>query len=49
MKITQFTVENWTGKDGNVRADFIGLADDGRLYRWFRGKGEWVLYILESK
>ena len=40
-----FTVE-WKGREGDIMTDIVGLGDDNLLYRWHKGSGQWVLYII---
>ena len=46
IKITHIIPEQWTGQDGNIRTDILGLGDDNNMYRWHRGTGKWLLHIV---
>lgn len=46
MKIIQIVTEVWTGREGNQNTEVIGLGDDGLMYRWHKGTGKWILYVL---
>lgn len=48
IKIVQFHPETWEGNDGKKRTDFVGLGDDGKLYKWHRGTGKWILNVIQS-
>lgn len=40
-----FTVE-WKGREGDIMVDVLGLGEDSLIYRWHKGTGKWVLYII---
>ena len=48
-KITQILTVEWKGREGDTMVDIIGLGEDSLLYRWHKGTGKWVLYIITSK
>lgn len=48
ITIKQILMEEWTGQDGKIRTEVIGLGDDNLMYRWHRGTGKWILYVLTS-
>ena len=45
-KIVQIIRDEWKGEDGKMRTDVLGLGDDGLMYRWHRGTGKWILYVI---
>lgn len=47
-KITQILLETWVGIDGKSRTEVLGLGEDGLMYRWHRGTGKWILYVLQK-
>lgn len=48
MKILQILTTEWIGRNGDKMVDIVGLADDNKLYRWHKGTGTWVLYVIQS-
>ena len=48
MKIIQIKITNWTGADGKVRDEIIGLGDDSLIYKWHMGSGQWVLNVFNK-
>ena len=47
-KITHITTVQWTGNDGKIRTDIVGLGEDGQMYQWHKGTGKWILYVIQS-
>ena len=47
--IKQIITSEWTGNDGKVKNDIIGLGEDNLVYRWHMGTGKWILYVITSK
>ena len=48
MKILQIEVTGYTDKEGRRQEDVVGLADDGLMYRWHRGTGKWLNWIIQN-
>ena len=48
-KITQILTSQWTGNDGKIHEDIIGLGEDNLIYRWHMWTGKWILYVIQSK
>lgn len=46
VKILQFGTVEWMGKQGDKMVDVIGLGDDSQMYRWHKGTGKWLLYVI---
>lgn len=44
--VKQIVIEEWTDREGNKRQEVVGLGDDNLVYRWHRGTGRWILYVL---
>jgi hypothetical protein len=49
VKIIQIVRSEWKGREGDMMEDFIGLGDDGMLYKWNKGHGKWLLYIITKQ
>lgn len=47
-KVIQIIKVEWQGKQGDTMTDIIGLAEDGNLYRWHKGTGKWILYVINN-
>lgn len=47
-KVIQIIRTEWVGRNGDKMEDIVGLADDGLLYRWHKGTGKWILYIIQK-
>jgi len=48
MKIIQILTTEWMGKNGDKMIDICGLADDSNMYRWHKGTGKWILYVINN-
>lgn len=48
MKIIQILISQWKGREGDTMEDVVGLGDDGLLYKWHKGTGSWVLYVISK-
>lgn len=48
MKVIQILTTEWKGREGDMMTEILGLGDDGLLYRWHKGSGTWVLYIINK-
>lgn len=46
-KIIQVLKSEWKGREGDTMEDFIGLGDDGLLYKWHKSSARWVLYTIQ--
>ena len=46
LRMKQIAVAPWDG-NGGMTYSVIGLATDGRVYRFEIGQGGWVPYIME--
>lgn len=46
MKIIQIITTDWIGKNGDKMVDIIGLGDDNNIYKWHKGTGKWVMYVI---
>ena len=49
MKIIQIIPREWTGRDGAINTEIVGLGDDGLVYQWHKGSGKWVPYVIQSR
>jgi hypothetical protein len=47
-KIVQILTNEWIGKTGDKMQDIVGLGEDSNMYRWHRGSGKWILWIIQS-
>lgn len=47
-KITQIMITTWKGKSGDTMEDIIGLGEDSLIYRWHKGTGKWILYVINN-
>lgn len=48
MEIKQLIKVEWKGREGDTMTDVVGLADDNQLYKWHKGTGKWVLYVITN-
>lgn len=48
MKIIKIVTETWTGREGKINTEILGLGDDGLMYKWHKGTGKWVLFVLNQ-
>lgn len=48
MKIIQVLISNWKGREGDLMEDVLGLGDDGLMYKWHKGTGQWLLNIINK-
>lgn len=48
-KILQIISNEWVGKSGDKMVDILGLGDDSLMYRWHKGSGKWVMWIITNK
>lgn len=46
MKVIQILISKWKGREGDEMEDIIGLGDDGKLYKWHKNTGTWVLNVI---
>ena len=46
--IKQIIIQTWKGKNGDDMQDVLGLGEDNRMYRWHRGTGTWILYVIQN-
>jgi hypothetical protein len=44
--IKQIITREWTGRDGVINTEIMGLGDDSLVYQWHKGTGKWVLNVL---
>jgi len=47
-KILQIAVTGYTDKNGHRQEDVCGLGEDGQMYRWHRGTGKWLLWVIQG-
>lgn len=48
MKIIQILPINYTDQNGRNQTDVSGLGDDGMMYKWHRGTGKWIAYVITN-
>lgn len=48
ITITQIVVTGYTDKNGNRQEDVCGLGSDGLMYRWHRGTGRWLSWVIQN-
>lgn len=48
MKILQILTTDWIGRNGDKMVDIVGLGDDSNLYKWHKGTGKWILYVIQQ-
>lgn len=46
--IKQITVAGYTDKNGNRQEDVVGLGEDGKMYRWYKGTGKWIDWVIQN-
>lgn len=46
VKIIQIIRSEWKGREGDMMEDILGLGDNGLMYRWHKGQGKWVDYVI---
>jgi hypothetical protein len=45
-KIIQIIRSEWKGREGDIMEEILGLGNDSLMYRWHKGTGKWLLYVI---
>lgn len=48
IKVIQIEIMEWQGQDGKINQEVVGLGDDSNIYKWHRGTGKWILYVIQK-
>lgn len=48
IKILQIVTRQWTGRDGEINTEVMGLGDDSLMYQWHKGTGKWILNVINK-
>jgi len=48
IKIIQILNNTWIGKQGDTKSDVLGLGEDGLMYKWHKGTGKWILWVITN-